>query len=228
MLLLFHFILNKSTNWLTRTQLFYIFDPFKRRGHEMKTSETISEIATAMSKAQGAIEDATKKGLNPAFRSKYADMAAVRAVIREPLAENDLSVVQFPRTSDGAVEVETMILHKSGEYFAETLRMPVHRFDAHGIGSAITYARRYGLMSMLSLASEDDDGNASVQQVAAPKKNIDTAPILAAGEKAAGDGNAALSVWWKKLTPDERNALDPNDVKALKAIAIGIDKKDEE
>ena len=55
----------------------------------MKASETIVELATALAKAQGQIEDATKDGINPAFRSKYADLAAVRAVIREPLATNE-------------------------------------------------------------------------------------------------------------------------------------------
>ena len=57
----------------------------------MKMSETISELALALSKAQGQIEDATKDGINPAFKSKYADLSAYRAVIREPLAVNDLA-----------------------------------------------------------------------------------------------------------------------------------------
>ena len=122
----------------------------------MRQSDSIIALATALSKAQGEIDDATKTGMNPAFRSKYADLAAVRAVIREPLAVNDLAVVQLPRSIDGAVEVETMIIHKSGEFIAETLRMPVNKWDAHGIGSGITYGRRYGLMSMLGLAADDD------------------------------------------------------------------------
>ena len=72
----------------------------------MKMSESIAHVATALSKAQGMIDDATKTGLNPAFKSKYADLAAVRAVIREPLAVNDLAIVQGPRRADGGVEVE--------------------------------------------------------------------------------------------------------------------------
>ena len=96
----------------------------------MRMSENISQLATALSKAQGEIDDATKKGLNPAFRSKYADLAAVRAVIREPLAVNDLCMIQLPRTVDSGVEVETMIVHKSGEFISETLYMPVNKYDA--------------------------------------------------------------------------------------------------
>lgn len=128
----------------------------------MRMSDTIAEIAGALAKAQGMMSDASKDALNPHFKSKYADLAAVRAVVREPLAVNDLALIQPARLQDGKVEVETMLLHKSGEYIAETLQMPVGKNDAHGVGSAISYARRYGLMSLLGLAADDDDGNAAV------------------------------------------------------------------
>jgi hypothetical protein len=59
-------------------------------------------------------------------------------VIREPLAVNDLAIMQFPRTRQGFVEVETMLIHKTGEFVSETLELPVSKFDAHGIGSGIT------------------------------------------------------------------------------------------
>ena len=129
----------------------------------MQMSDTISALAEALSKAQGAIDDATKAGINPHFKSKYADLASVRAVIRGPLSANGLSIVQLPRAQNGVVEVDTMLLHKTGEYISETLRMPVAQANAHGIGSAITYARRYGLMSILCIAADDDDGVAAVQ-----------------------------------------------------------------
>lgn len=129
----------------------------------MQMSDTIAALAEALSKAQGEIEDATKAGINPHFKSKYADLAAVRAVIRTPLSANGLSIIQLPRAQNGVVEVDTMLVHKTGEYISETLRMPVAQMNAHGIGSAITYARRYGLMSILCLAADDDDGNAAVQ-----------------------------------------------------------------
>jgi hypothetical protein len=202
----------------------------------MKMSDSIIALAAALSKAQGMIDDATKTGMNPAFRSKYADLAAVRAVVREPLAVNDLAIVQAPRTVEGAVEVETMLIHKSGEFLSETLRMPVNKWDAQGIGSGITYARRYGLMAILSIASEDDDGNAAVARTAAPapapapKKApaIDPAPLIAKGEAAASLGEAALMEWWEGLTKAERLAI-PADVKEqLKTDAAAILKKDAE
>lgn len=134
----------------------------------MEMSAEIAALAASLSKAQGEIEDATKDGVNPAFGKpvKYANLASVRAVIRGPLAKHGLSVIQLPRAHTGYVEVTTMLLHSSGEYIKETLNMPTGKADAHGIGSAITYARRYGLMSILCLAADDDDGNAAVQSVA--------------------------------------------------------------
>lgn len=189
----------------------------------MKMSDTITAIATALAKAQGEIEDATKTGINPAFRSKYADLAAVRAVIREPLAINDLSIVQFPRTVAGGVEVETMILHKSGEFMSESLFMPVSKNDAHGIGSGITYARRYGLMSLLCLAADDDDGNAAVEKApaSAPKaadpKLVKAA--IAAGEAAAKkSGEVGAANWWTSLSSELRAAIPAEDKARIKQM----------
>ena len=194
----------------------------------MKMSESIAELATALSKAQGAIDDATKTGLNPMFKSRYADLASVRAVIREPLAVNDLVVMQFPRTSDNCVEVETMILHKTGEFMSETLRLPVNKWDAQGIGSAITYGRRYGLMSMLSIASEDDDGNAAVQRSApqaAPiaKQNKLSDDVRTGVEQAARQGSDALRAKWASLSSDDRANFIGEDLKELKRVAAEVD-----
>lgn len=197
----------------------------------MKMSDTITEIASALCKAQAEIDDATKTGLNPVFKSKYADLAAIRAVIREPLAKNDLAIMQFPRTVEGkGVEVETMLVHKSGEFMSETLFMPVHKWDAHGIGSGITYGRRYGLSAVLCVASDDDDGNGAVQAgpvpaAAAPVKKmtkVDLAALKADGEKVAKKGTEALREWYKSISSDERTAaaafLDELKKTAEKAI----------
>lgn len=191
----------------------------------MKMSDSIAQLAEALSKAQGQIDDASKGSKNPFFNSKYADLAAVRAVIREPLAVNDIAVIQFPRSLDGEVEVETMLTHKSGEYMSETLRLPVGKWDAHGIGSAITYARRYGLMSLLGIATDDDDGNAAVE-----KSNIRLAPQMNVGplidnarKLAAEEGNKGLQKYWNGLSEAERNAFSADMRKELKALASKAD-----
>ena len=194
----------------------------------MKMSETIAELATALAKAQGQIEDATKDGLNPAFRSKYADLAAVRAVIREPLAVNDLAIMQFPRTRQGFVEVETMLIHKTGEFVSETLEIPVSKFDAHGIGSGITYGRRYGLMSVLCLAAVDDDGNAAVEKApAAPAKKAlspnEVFDLTLELKAAAEQGMAALTAKFRSLPESQRAAFNEEAKSELKKIAVAVD-----
>lgn len=190
----------------------------------MKMSDSITHVATALCKAQGEIDDATKTGLNPVFKSKYADMAAVRSVIREPLATNDLAIVQGPRKAEGGIEVETMLIHKSGEWISEAVFIPVNKWDAHGVGSAITYGRRYGLMSILCIASEDDDGNTAVQSgpAAPPVKKapkVNPEKVMAAGEAAAANGTDSLRDWYKNLSNDERGALDADSLNTLKILA---------
>lgn len=192
----------------------------------MEKSETLSKLATSLSIAQGDIDDASKNGLNPAFRSKYADLAAVRTVIREPLSVNGLSVLQFASTvllegsaSAVAVEVRTMLLHNSGEYVSEVLRMPVMKQDSHGVGSAITYARRYGLMGILCIASEDDDGNAASNvtqggKAPAPVVKIPEATLKKLKEDGmliAKEGIAKVRSWYKALSPELRMALEADD-----------------
>jgi 2-methylisocitrate lyase-like PEP mutase family enzyme len=132
----------------------------------MRTSEQINELAGALAKAQGALDDAEKAATNPHFRSRYADLAAVRDAIRVPLSSNGLSYVQMARGDTGAVEVETMLMHSSGQFIADTLRLPVLQNTPQAFGSALTYARRYSLMAMVGIAAseDDDDGNKATER----------------------------------------------------------------
>jgi hypothetical protein len=193
-------------------------------------SETIDQLAAALSIAQGQIEDATKSSKNDFYKSKYADLASVRAAVRQPFADNGLSVVQFPRTVPGGVEVETMLLHSSGEFMAETLFMPV-KHEPHPIGSGISYARRYALMSIANLAADDDDGNAAqtARPVAEPDPKVVREMAIRA-KKEAEKGIDALNAFWRGLDADERKLLNPEALKDLKAIAIAVvsDKKETE
>jgi len=195
----------------------------------MKMSDTITELAAALATAQGQIDDASKASENPYFKSKYADLAAVRAVIREPLANNGLAIIQAPRTVTGGAEVETMLVHKSGEFISETLFMPAGKADPHGYASAITYARRIGIMSLLALASYDDDGNTAVDSVKnqAPEKKKPSADVMAAAQKAAKEGTPALTAWWQSLSKDDRSLIDNDTIKALKAAAKVVDGSNE-
>ena len=189
----------------------------------MDTSDNIDLIATALSAAQGQIDDASKGSENPYFKSKYADLAAVRSVIREPLAANGLSIVQLPRTVEGGAIVKTILMHTSGQFISNELFMPAGKADPHGLGSAITYARRYSIMSMLALAAEDDDGNAAVESV--KKQNNSVSDAIALGSNAAKQGSDQLSNWWKGLPEGIRKSI-PTDVLAnMKKVAKDNDPK---
>jgi hypothetical protein len=197
----------------------------------MKMSDSIAELAQALAKAQGQIDAASKGAVNPHFKSRYADLNALREAIREPLAVNDLSVVQFPRLSDREVEVETMVMHKSGEFVSETLRMPVGQMTAQAVGSALTYCRRYSLSAILNLAAEDDDGNAASQAApvqtpakkAMPKADLTNLVNAAAAE--AVKGTPALTTWWKSLAKDQRDQFTSEAIADLKKMAQDADKE---
>lgn len=137
----------------------------------MRTSESTKEIAAALAKAQGAMKPARKDSQNPHFKSKYADLAAMVEACRPHLTANGIAAVQDAVLGDRGVEVTTRLLHSSGEWLEfGPLTVPVGKSDAHGVGSATTYAKRYALDAAVGIAAdEDDDGNAAVAaQKAAP------------------------------------------------------------
>jgi hypothetical protein len=123
----------------------------------MEKSTEVKNIAIALCKFQGAVETIKKGETNPFFKSKYASLNDILNVIRQPLAENGLSFVQFPK---GKYGLETMLLHVSGEWLSESYEMQPIKNDPQGAGSVITYQRRYALGAILGLnIDEDDDGN---------------------------------------------------------------------
>lgn len=138
----------------------------------METSSRLTKLAEALAKAQGEIEAAKKDSTNPHFKSKYADLASVWAAIREPLSKHGLSVVQPVTSSERSVTVATIIMHSSGEQIAAgILTVPVTAPTPQAFGSAITYARRYALMSAVGVAPDDDDGNAASGNHTPPPSN---------------------------------------------------------
>ena len=130
-------------------------------------SPTIGKLVESLAKAQLKFDKVLKDSDNPAFRSKYADLATVIEATRAHLASEGLSIIQMPHAKFGLDDAKEMILttlmaHTSGEWIATDLSLPAmmrERFDAQAVGSAITYARRYALAAMTGVAQEDDDGN---------------------------------------------------------------------
>lgn len=118
-------------------------------------------LAKAMAKAQGDLGPVLKDKTNPAFRSKYADLGAVLEAILPALNQAGLSLVQSPSYDGSLVGVTSILLHESGEWMEATLHMKPVKMDPQGIGSCITYARRYAALAIAGAAPEDDDGNAA-------------------------------------------------------------------
>ena len=137
----------------------------------MGRSTTIGELAAALAKAQGQMENAKKGSFNPFFRSKYADLAAVWDACRVPLSDNGLSVVQHVEMkNENHIMVETILMHSSNEWVSSELVVPVMpmivekgqpaQITPQAIGSATAYARRYALSAIVGIAQDDDDGGA--------------------------------------------------------------------
>ena len=130
----------------------------------MEMSDNIADLSAALSKAQMIMEGAVKGKVNPAFKSRYADLASVWDACREPLASNGLSVIQMPGpVENGQMSLTTQINHSSGQWVRETMTIPLSKVDAQGYGSATSYARRYALAAFVGVSPEDDDGNAASQ-----------------------------------------------------------------
>lgn len=112
---------------------------------------------------------ALKQANNPAFRSKYADLGNVMDACLPALNEAGIALIQPTGEDEHGRYVETILIHgESGESLSCRVPLIVGKNDMQGYGSAVTYARRYGLMAMAGIAPEDDDGNAAAK--AAPKQ----------------------------------------------------------
>lgn len=155
----------------------------------------IGELAKALVMAQREMGTIPKDSTNPYFRSKYADLATVSGVLIPVLTKHGLSVSQLCETSDKTgqyteeftdsktgkvskvivpylcLKVKTVLMHESGQWIAGELETAIAKNDPQGIGSAITYARRYSLMAIVgAVADEDDDGNAGSKEPERPSR----------------------------------------------------------
>jgi hypothetical protein len=129
----------------------------------MPQSDSIKELATALSKVQGELTYAKKDSANPFFKSTYADLESVWGACRSLLAANGLSVIQMPGNFfEGRMWLITRLCHNSGEWIEQEMSLPVTKADSHGCASAVTYMRRISLAAFLSIVQADDDGNNSV------------------------------------------------------------------
>jgi hypothetical protein len=124
-------------------------------------SEQIDKLTEAMAKAQAVMENATLNKINPHFKSKYADLAAIFDAVRKPLAAQGLIVTQTTELREGGFVLVTTLAHSSGQFIKSEYPLPVAG-KPQEVGSALTYARRYSLSAITGIAAdEDDDANAA-------------------------------------------------------------------
>ena len=182
----------------------------------MEMSETIGELAGALAKAQATIGGAIKGKVNPAFKSKYADLASVWEAWQSVGPANDLAVTQWPgAVAENKMTMTSLLVHKSGEWIRETAHIPLGKVDAQGYVSAVTYARRCALAALAGIAPEDDDGNAAVRHAPqGPDMALRSAPT---GEWPQGPctSKTALQADYKAFVRNLHSATSTDDVEGL-------------
>lgn len=125
----------------------------------MKTSESIKQIAEALVSAQKEIRFAVKDSTNPHYKSKYANINSVIDAVKAPLNNNGIAILQsLSPSDDNKLHLTTRLLHSSGEWIEDTAVCPIQKQDPQGLGSAISYIRRYSISSLCALYADDDDG----------------------------------------------------------------------
>lgn len=168
-------------------------------------SESVTDFAAAMAKVQAEIGGAVKDSVNPAFRSKYADLGAVWDAWQPIGPKHGFAVMQFPGVFDPEAKtmgMDQLITHASGQWVSGSMTIPLSKVDAQGYGSACTYARRYALSAGVGICPEDDDGNAASQRPAhdpTPAKGITAAQCADLRKllKQADSGEEAFVEWLK-------------------------------
>lgn len=162
----------------------------------MNQSTTIANLAEALAKAQSKIKKADLDAKNPHYDSRYATFSSVREASREALSENGLAVVQSVNSEPDGYHLETTLMHSSGEFITAKLKLLLGKSDMQGLGSAITYAKRYQFAAMVGVVDEeDDDGNGA----SGPSKN--------AGQQAASQQSGPKP----KITAKDEKKTPPPD-----------------
>lgn len=138
----------------------------------MNQSEEVKDLVAAMLSAQRVIKQPKKNATNPHFKNKFADLEACMDCLREPLAANGLTVPQLVVGE----ELHTVLMHTSGQWIKSVYPLVNVAGTPQGMGSCITYARRYALCAMFNLVAEpDDDGQAASTKPEKSERAADSA-----------------------------------------------------
>lgn len=148
----------------------------------------MKELYQSLLKVQSELTAIKKDEKNPYFNSSYVSLNAVRDGVVGILTKNDLVLLQPTKVIEGKQYVVTTIVHAGtgAAVEAQTEVVSKNGQDAQQVGSGISYARRYGLMSLLCLAAEDDDGNSAAGKGMTPVKTVSTEATTTAAPASTG------------------------------------------
>jgi hypothetical protein len=187
----------------------------------------MKNIAAAFVKAQKSFAPALKTNTNPHFKSRYVGLDGCIEAVIDALNNNGIALLQPTHLDESGVTVETLFVHESGETMSGgKLHVPAAKQDPQGYGSALTYARRYSLMSACGIAPEDDDGNAAS---ARPMK-----PLYVSGTQAAhlaelagevGADIPALFAWISKRVGSEVSTFAEIPLAQLQPVTAALNAK---
>lgn len=131
----------------------------------MKSSESIINLSKALLKFQSTVGNIKKDSVNPHFKNNFASLSGILNAVIPVLSEVGLVILQHPSGDGSVVNLETILIHaETGEFMSSEFTMRPSKTDPQGIGSCITYMRRYALGSILELNIDDDDGNEASQK----------------------------------------------------------------
>lgn len=190
-------------------------------------SPSIAKLALALSKAQMGIKGAVRDSENSFFKSSYADLAATWDACHAQLNENELAVVQMMEPAEPPrILMVTYLIHSSGEWMKSFLAITPKANDPQGVGSAITYARRYALAAIAGVCPIDDDGEAAMgrNDKHAPPAPASSATLdrLMAAIVSSSDPSKATD--WIAGLHDGRTVDELSEAEAQKVIAA-LDKR---
>lgn len=185
-------------------------------------SEQLNELASALAFVQSEIENASKNAANPHLKSKYANLESILFEIRPVLSKHGLSLAQFPSYTEGVASLSSILMHKSGQFLENTAscKLEIRNDNIQGIGSAITYLRRYSAAAIVGITQEDDDGHSiskpvadkpAKQPVGTTKKKLDQNRLndaickIERGESKGWDKEKLLNTF--DLTPEQINQV---------------------
>lgn len=166
----------------------------------MRSSTEFKAVAAALIQAKKKFAKAQKSRENTHLRNKYATLDDILEAVEPALNDNDVMVIQsmLDTSTDKNMHIETMFLHKTGEWMSFQFNMPIEKVTAQGYGSSTSYARRYALSAALGISQADDDGEIAKLTASDFKGRIESCSDLDALRKVWEQARQQLSpAEWK-------------------------------